>query len=309
VEGIADDLAGAIKFINTQINTFVPTEAEFKKSVDKYKDIGMMLMGGDKSGKIFDAEYKAQAYVPNAFAKTKTELTYASLLAFTKEYLRPENMIVSVVSPGTPDSVNTLFAPFSGTAMKDEPAVFTPMLNLPTAPVTIEKIGGGERSYLFWGFIAQIDPKDAPAIQALSLILSNDIVFDIREKQGMAYHMSAGIEVIKDKALFYINQGTRPQNVEKLLPQYPNFFGPAALDSVTQADVEKSVNMYLGRMMFRRLSSINQAFYVGSSLYFTGDYNYDKQFLENLRAVKLEDVKNVAKKYMVVKNPISVVVK
>jgi predicted Zn-dependent peptidase len=146
-------------------------------------------------------------------------------------------------------------------------------------------------------------------LQALSLVLADDIIFDIREKQGMAYGMSAGVEVIRDKALFFINQGTRPQNIEKLVPQYPKFFLIAALDSLTQEKLEKSINMYLGRMMFRRLSSINQAFYLGNSIYFFNDYNYDKVFLEQLKNVKLADVKNTAKKYMSGTNPLLLVVK
>ena len=125
----------------------------------------------------------------------------------------------------------------------------------------------------------------------------------------MAYNMSAGIEVIKDKALFFISQGTRPQNIDKLVPQYPRFFRQSVLDSLTQDKVEKSINMYLGRMIFRRLSSINQGFYLGSSMYFYNDYNYDKMFLEKLKAVKLADVKAVAKKYMTGKNPLLLIVK
>ena len=69
-----------------------------------------------------------------------------------------------------------------------------------------------------------IEAEDKPALKALSLILSDKIIFDIREKQGMAYRMSAGINSIKNKAMFYINMGTRPENVNKLLPQFPNFF-------------------------------------------------------------------------------------
>jgi predicted Zn-dependent peptidase len=231
------------------------------------------------------------------------------MIAFAKVYFQPSNMVISVVSPSNPDSINAWFDQLGFSAIKDEPAVFTPTFTIPAKPATVEKPGSGERSYAFWGFITPIDPKDAPTLQALSLVLSDDIVFDIREKQGMAYNMSAGIEVIKDKALFFINQGTRPQNVEKLVPQYPKFFRMAALDSLTQEKLEKSINMYLGRMMFRRLSSINQAFYLGSSVYFFNDYNYDKVFLEQLKNVKLADVKNAAKKYMSGANPLLLVVK
>ena len=78
---------------------------------------------------------------------------------------------------------------------------------------------------------------------------------------------------------------------------------------VTHDREKKSVNMYLGRMMFRRLSSINQAFYLGSSLYFYDNYAYDKQFLDELKNVKLDDVKKAAQKYMVVQNPMSLIVR
>jgi zinc protease len=309
VEGLADDVPGAIRFLNSQTKDFVPTEDEFKKAVEKYKGIAMMLMGGDKSKKMFDEAYKSLVYEPDPYSQNQPALTYEGMVAFAKVYFKPSNMVISVVSPSNPDSVNALFDQLGFGPIKDEPAVFTPTFLIPTKPTTVEKAGSGERSYAFWGFISQIDPKDAPMLQALSLVLADDIVFDIREKQGMAYNMSAGVEVIRDKALFFINQGTRPQNIDKLVPQYPKFFRMAALDSLTQDKLDKSISMYLGRMMFRRLSSINQAFYLGSSTYFFTDYNYDKVFLEQLKNVKLADVKNTAKKYMTGTNPFLLIVR
>jgi zinc protease len=146
-------------------------------------------------------------------------------------------------------------------------------------------------------------------LQALSLILNEKIVFDIRERQGMAYHMSAGINLVDDRAMFYINQGTRPQNVDKLLKQYPKFFKKSILNNITSASLQKSINMYLGRMMFRRLSSINQAYYLGYSYYFHEDINYDKSFLDDLQNVSINDLMSVADKYLNINNPISVVVR
>ena len=305
VEGLADDLPGAINYLNSVLNNFSPTEDEFTMAVEKFKNTGMMT-GRDQSKKIFDAEYKTMVYAPDNFSQNQPALTYENLLAFTKEYFQPSNMIISVVSPGSPETISSLFDSKNSGLINDEPAVFTPALLTKTSPGTIDKPGGGERSYLFYGFVSKIDPADAPAVQVLSLVLSDNIIFDIREKQGMAYNMSAGIEIVNDKALFYINQGTRPQNVDKLLPQYPGFFSMTAVDTLTENMVEKSINMYLGRMMFRRLSSINQAFYLGSSEYLFQDYNHDKTFLDALKNVKLADVKAVANKYMKINNPMTI---
>lgn len=310
IEGLADDLTGVIGYLNSQIKDFVPTKAEFMKAVGKSKrSVSMGMMGGSKTKKIFDETYKSLLYEPALYSEGSADLTYENLLIFTKEYFQPANMIISAVSPVSPDSLNNLFGEFKSTPATEELQVYNKTFKLHSQEITTEKDGGGKRSYLYWGFTKEIDPVDKPALKALSLILSDKIVFDIREKQGMAYRMSAGINLLQDKALFYINMGTRPKNVDKLVPQFPGFFKMKVLESVTTADLEKSVNMYLGRMMFRRLSSINQAYYLAHSLYFHDDITYDKKFLDKLKNVKLKEVKQSAKKYMKIKNPVTVVVR
>lgn len=309
VEGLADDLEGAVNYLNEQFSNFIPTKSEYEKAIEKFKNIEMMSMGGDKAKKTFDETYKELIHEPNPYSNSETELTFENLLYFTEEYFQPSNMIVSVVSPAEPGNVNELFNRLKFTPADVEPDVYTPSYKLQTGPATVEKPGSGDRAYIFWGFLNQIDRADAPALKALSLILADKIIFDIREKQGMAYHMSAGIDVIDDKALFYINQGTRPQNVDTLVSQYGNFFSASMIENLTGEELEKSVNMYLGRMMFRRLSSINQAFYLGNSFYFQNDFNHDREFHEQLKKVKLSEVKNAAAKYMKVNNPVLVIVK
>ena len=125
----------------------------------------------------------------------------------------------------------------------------------------------------------------------------------------MAYRMNAGIDVIVDKALFSINMGTRPENIDKLIPQFPVFFTTDYTKSFTEEDLVKSVNMYLGKMMFRRLSSINQAYYLGHSYYFDNDINFDIEELNKLKNVTFEDIQRVAVKYLNVTNPIQVIIK
>jgi predicted Zn-dependent peptidase len=102
---------------------------------------------------------------------------------------------------------------------------------------------------------------------------------------------------------------TMPKNVDKIVPQFPSFFNDNFADSLTQNELDKTVNMYLGRMMFRRLSSINQGYYLGHSFYFNGDISYDADFLNKLKNVSLEQVKSLAKKYLKVENPLTLIVR
>ena len=309
VEGLAEYSDQIISFLNKQLTDFVPTESEFNKAVMKFKQLAPMMMGRNKAKKMFKKLYTNLIYQPQAYPTGPSPLTFDNLSKFSKIYFTPANMVISVVSPDSAQRIKKDFSAFVGPETHFTQGPYTESFTIPDKPVKIEKNGGGNRSYLFWGYTRQIDPEDKAALKALSLILSDKIVFDIREKQGMAYHMSAGIQLQDDKALFYIEQGTRPKNVDVLLPQYPRFFNRKILKGVTTDDLQKSVNMYLGRMMFRRLSSINRAYYLGYSYYFHDDIGYDQRFLDQLKKVKLSDVQRVARKYLKVKNPLQVIVR
>ena len=309
VEGLADDMDAAIGFLNKAFLNFIPTEDEFNKANDPshggYGGMSHKNMAKEKFNSLVDKHIYPEIIEQSEPPK----LTYDSLIAFAKEYWVPENAIISVVSPATPEDVNQLFSGFGSNNEIDTTTPNEKRYQLNFESVTIDENGGGAQSYLFWGFMKEVNPKDKPALTALSLILRDKIVFDIREKQGMAYRMHAGISIKKEKALFSINFGTRPENADVLIPQFPGFFSLNMLNDVDSATLEKSVNMYLGRMMFRRLSSINQAYYLGHSQYFDGNMNSDSEFLEGLKSVTLDDVKRVAKKYMDGKNPISITIR
>jgi predicted Zn-dependent peptidase len=309
VEGLADDVKGAVAFLNKQFNEFVPTKEQFTKSVKKYKGIEAQLDNGDKGKKLFEDEYKSRVYAANFKGVEQPVLTYENLLKFAGEYFTPSNFVISVVSPASTDTIN---AAFSGLTYKkttgDYPVLDNKIVASDSA-ITVEKKAGGERSYLFYGFVKNIDTADVAKLQVLSLLLNDYIVFDIREKQGLAYHMSAGVEVLGDKALFFINQGTRPKNVDTLVGQYAGLFAKAVRESLTKEKLEILVNQYTGKILFRKLSSINRAFYLGSSLYLHDNYSYDDNLLNSLRNVTVADIEAVAKKYLDIKNPILVIIR
>ena len=310
VEALAESMDKTIALLNREMLNFIPTQKEYQQAVAKSKRMNPMMMGGGNPAKeLFKRTYKSIIYKDNPYTPQKGTPSYEDLVAFAKAYFIPSNMVISVVSPESPQQVQQQFAAFSGRENSVTAPVFIRQLRLQQTPKQVTKSADGNRAYLFWGFTKEIDPADKAALKALSLLLSDKIVFDIREKQGLAYHMSAGIQLNGNRALFYIEQGTRPQNVDKLTPQYPGFFDIKMLNDLDSKDLEKAVNMYLGRMMFRRLSSINQGFYLGTSYYFHNDIQYDSNFLKELKSVQMNDVQNAAKKYMIPENPVSVIVK
>jgi len=296
--------------LNSQMLNFVPIENEFESAIKKSHG-NMMMRKENKAKQVFEDAYKSIIYEPEKYSSPEEQLTYENLLDFGREYFNPQNMIISVVSSASSEEINNYFSNFKieeSTQPLNEPAYVSKYADVNEAHTIIDTIGG-EQAYLFYGFLKTVDEKDKAALKALSLLLGDKIVFDVRENQGLAYRMSTGINVIDNTALFYINMGTRPENVDKLVPQFSNFFSAEFSNSFTDDELIKRVNMYLGRMMFRRLSSINQAYYLAHSYYFDGDIFADREMLDALNKVTLNDVKHVTEKYLKVENPVNVIIR
>jgi len=307
VEGLASDIKGAIEFLNKEIMNFLPTKEEFN-NVNKE---GMPFMADrkNKAKEKFDRAYETLILQPVIDTRNIKILDYNAFLQFGKEYFTPNNIIVSVVSKENPDTINSYFSEFNSTT--ENP--FTGLAKERgfkkwNEPKTIEENGGGEQSYTFFGFVKNYENKDKAALTILSLMLRDDIIFNIREKQGLAYRMLCGIKMVGNKALFYVEVPTQPQNVEKLVPQFPKLFTPEFANKITEEELTKTINMYLGKMMFRRLSSINQAYYLAHSLYYDGNIKSDEENLHALKKVKLSDVQKTARKYLIIKNPVQIII-
>lgn len=267
------------------------------------------MMMGDMAKKLFDKLISQSLYDPSPYPDPPEEVTFEKFSAFAGEYFTPSNLILFISTPEKAGTVNeALEILYQDTAGESLPA-WSEKIRMRTAPEKIEKNGMGNRSYLYWGFTRDTDPGDRAALQALSLYLSDRIVFDVREKRGMAYRMSAGIQFSGDTAAFYINMGTRPENVDRLMPDIPGFFTPEYVRDLDDNELERLISMYLGRMSFRRLSSINRGFYLSSALYFTGDHMADEKFFEQLKKVKAAEVKKAAAKYLKGGNTLTVIVR
>lgn len=311
IEGLADDVPAAIAFLNEQIGGFTPSEKEYAAAVAGFKKLEHP-MGRRMGSDAFDRAYKDLIFEPPPYAPPEEQVTFEGLSAFARSFFHPANMIVAVTSPESPEHIRDFFLPWAKSAepmTTPLPKPYQETLKLRSEENRIEKNIGGAQSHLFYGFIKPIDAEDRAAVVALGLILGDRIVFDIREKQGMAYNMSAGIDLNQDRALFFVKVPTRTINVDALTPQFPGFFDSRKIADISQDELTKAVNQYLGRVKFRRLSSINQAYYRSHDYYFTGDAEFSAHQLDALATVTLDEVKRAAQKYLHPEHAVTVVMR
>jgi len=299
----------ALTWLRGQLDGFVPTLEEYERAVANHSRSVKQHLDKELASEVFSKTYKEMTFeLPRLAASPK--LSFKNLLSFTKEYFSWTNLILSVVSPVEPKKIASLFkSHLEASTPKITPPRFIKKIKLPSDASLTQREGKGGRSYLFTGFSVPIHKDEKPALTALSILLSERVSFEIREKMGMAYGISSGVQTLGERALFYLRLGTRPENVEALRGKWRGFFEPSVLDDLDNLAFEKAVNKYLGRMMFRRLSSINQAFYLSRSLYIHSDPLHSRSFLDKMAELKLSDVQKVAQKYLKIERPTEVIVR
>lgn len=310
-EAIARDVPDALTRLVTQIQEFEPDEADFQESLRALEQ-HRIVTRRVRSQSLFTDTYKEQIYAPRIYPASTEAPTFEQLREFRQLYLAPGNLILSVVSPASVERViETVDASVrAGTSVPaGDYRVDDLRLNSNASPVDIDLEAGGKQSFLFWGYTKSVAEEDVAPLEILSLMLRNRIVFDVREKQGLAYRMNVGVKVHGDRALISLNMGTRPENIATLLPQMEMLFSADYLDeAINQDNVGLLINKHLGRMSFQRLSSVNQGYYAAHSLYFFESVDYDSDLLERLAAVTVADVRRVAGEYLQQENPWRIVV-
>jgi len=140
------------------------------------------------------------------------------------------------------------------------------------------------------------DP-DAVALQVAVSILSDRLRQHLREEQGLAYSIGAGLNLDSKFGWYYAAMGTGTENYARAKQGIIDQIGKMR-DSLVGADeLEKAVNSIWGSQLMARLSRINQAFYMAVDQFIDGDYKADDDLLTRMKKLTPADIKAVADKY------------
>ena len=178
-----------------------------------------------------------------------------------------------------------------------------------SAPLKAEKEMEKEQIYIYLGQpMPGIGSPDAPALALMNSILSSRLGLNLREVKGLAYSVGSSITFDKDFGWFIASIGTRPQNYQEALDGFLGEMKGIRQEEVTPEELEKAKNGIWGRMLFYRLSRLNQAYFMGVNEFRGAGYDYDDKYIESLRKVTIDQVKQTAEKYLSTDNYVLAVV-
>ena len=229
-------------------------------------------------------------------------LTADDLALHHKMFYSPPNLIMTVVSNEKPKQV-----------MKWVKKKFK---NLPPYPVKLQKfempVAGKrmgiietlqpmdkEQVYIYLGgVIPGLSSGSSPAISLAVEILSSRLKSNLREKQGLAYSVGAGVRFLCEFGWFICSIGTGHENFEiardGIIAEIENL-KTGALD---QAELDKARNSLWGSMLMRNMSCINQAYNMAYYEYTGVGYDYDDGYKERMDKLTIADVQQAAKDYL-----------
>ena len=142
-----------------------------------------------------------------------------------------------------------------------------------------------------------ISPADQPALTVLNALLSNQLSFELRERQGLAYLVGSAISFMGTQALLEVYMGTTPQTLDnavgaldKTLHEFPQM-------SVQDDGIERVVNARNARYLMRRLTRINQTYRSGLAEFHRGHPGWASPTPAELKQVTVQDITRAMKTY------------
>jgi predicted Zn-dependent peptidase len=234
---------------------------------------------------------------------TVAHLTQADLVAFHRQHMRPDNVVVTIVGRITPEVAQAQVEKALGDWQV--PDVTPPALTLPsvTATATCSMVAQDtNQAIVMVGYPAA--PVKHPAYATLKLIttylgngLSSRLFVELREKRGLAYDVSAFYPTRLGLSQFVAYIGTAPENTATALEGL-RFEVERLQDTVLSEDeLQAAKNKLLGQYALGKQTNAQLAQLLGWYEILGLGVEYDQEFQDRVAAVTVLDAEAVAREF------------
>ncbi len=229
-------------------------------------------------------------------------ITRDQVFNFYNEHYSPSNMITIVV--GDVDSahaIERIKEVFNKEYKKQCKTIYQKELPLSKQQKKVDYIKT-ESGYMVIGFRGTpIDDKDSYAMDVLATILgdgrSSVLNQVIKEKKRLAFSIDAGNSTMRDDGIFYISANFEPQKCKQVQDTIFDEIEKIKSKGVTEEQLNLAKNIIERNTYYSRESITNIATEIGYTMALTNDIKFYDTYLDKIKCVSKEDVKNVANKY------------
>ena len=244
---------------------------------------------------------------PYGFSSLGTEesvgtITRDHLVDFHQHHLRPDQMVVSIAGKILPERAIALVSEaFGDWHSPNQPLVISnPKPQFQPRLVTHEQ--DTQQAIVMIGYPAPaVSSPDYAALKIISTYLGNGLssrlFVELREKRGLAYEVSAFYPTRLETSQFVAYMGTASQNTGIALEGLRHECERLATVMLTEQELEICKSKLLGQYALGKQTNGQIAQVYGWYEVIGLGLEFDRQFVEQIEAVTLSDVQNVAQKY------------
>jgi zinc protease len=231
-------------------------------------------------------------------ADSIASITADDLRSFHRDYVTGRRAILTVVGPADPGEVlGAIRGAFGGLAAGPERPEVPPPRATPGNLAAEATVGKGMAQILLSRYF-DADPSDEAALAVAGALLSDRLSFRLREEKGLAYSMSASIAPVAGRMKLEVAMSTRQANLDEALGGLKEGIAEFAGAAPEPAKVERAVNALRGRLLMRRMTRVNQAYFAALDILAGRTPGEGRKRLDSLRSVRAEDVARVAGRHL-----------
>ena len=292
-------------------STFDPAELEKELEVVQEE----IRRGEDSPSRVISQKLFSTAYSVHPYGRpiigTKQSVgsfTRDGILDFYRKWYSPDNMILVVVGDFDPEGIKDAVARTFGKIKKRE----TPECELPPEPeqkrtrtfVIGRDVNTGYFSFAF--HTPSASHADTPVLDVISGVLgtgeSSRLYRKLKEQNATVNDIYAYAYSLKENGLFFVGGVLDPGKVQKASREIVAEIDLIKNEPVGAEELARAKTNIERDFIRAKETMQGQARKLGYFELETGDYGYERLYLERVRNVTPEDILRVARKYLVQKN-------
>jgi zinc protease len=236
--------------------------------------------------------------------------TVEQLHEIYNQHATPDNMVLTVVGAVKADEVRDMVeklfgdwprspAPAATSGLVEE-SILPP--DPPSRPDLIKITKEREQLHIVIGFLGTtMTSQDRYAMEVLDTVLSGQsgrLFVSLRDQQSLAYSLSSFSQFGLDAGSFGIYIGTSPDKKEQAIKAVWQELFKARQELITEAELEKAINLLIGHYELGLQTHGSQAMEMALNETYNLGLDYGNRYQKELQAVTLQQVLEVARRYI-----------
>ncbi len=245
--------------------------------------------------------------------ETVANLTRTDLEYYHQTYFRPDQLVISLAGRITLEqAVTEVKRVFGDWECPTTPQPTPSLPKLTTQPSKKSLAQNTQQTIIMLGYLTpSIQEADYPTLKLINTYLGNGLssrlFVELREKQGLAYDVSAFYPTRLEPSHFVTYIGTAPDNFEVAFQGLRQEVQRLCEVQLTAEELQASKNKLLGQYALAKQSNGQLAQLFGWYETLNRGIEFDDLFQDSVATVSREHMQSVAQKYLAVEPYISIV--